>query len=96
MSFNDKKRPRRDSSGMGIRANIGRSGCEETEPIGLGRIENFERDIAAELGRFGRGLGRGFGRAFRFPTAYDIESGIQKTINDLKKSIDEIKRKLNI
>jgi len=41
MSYNDKKRPRRDGSGRGVRANIGRSGCEDTEPIGLGQILNF-------------------------------------------------------
>jgi len=41
MSSNNKKQPRRDGSGRGVRANIGRGGCEDTEPIGLGQILNF-------------------------------------------------------
>ena len=30
------KKPKKDSSGKGIRANKGRSGCKDTELIGLG------------------------------------------------------------
>ena len=32
-----KRKPRKDGSGKGIRANRGRGGCKETRETGLGR-----------------------------------------------------------
>lgn len=52
--MSEKKRPKRDGSGRGVRANIGRSGCEETEPIGRGRDNAFDQ-YRGFFSRFGRG-----------------------------------------
>lgn len=49
--------PKRDGSGRGIRANIGRGECAETEPIGKG----FQ---APPIGRGGLGRVLGFGRGY--------------------------------
>jgi len=48
-----KGTPKHDGSGRGVRANKGRGGCEETEPVGKGRVAN---------GRPAAGRGRATGR----------------------------------
>lgn len=60
--MNDKKKypygiPKRDGSGRGIRANMGRGGCLDSEPIGKGLQ-------TPPIGRGGLGRTLGFGRGY--------------------------------
>lgn len=54
--------PLRDGSGKGVRANIGRAGCADTEPVGRGQVPFLER-LGFRQG-VGRGIGRGQGRVY--------------------------------
>lgn len=52
---NKKGIPKRDSSGRGIRANMGRGGCSKTEPVGLGRsFDSYKRNFEQGFRNFRR------------------------------------------